>query len=126
MYIIDTNVFINILCAPDRLSEKVKDIVLSEDVLTVSIVSLWEIAIKQFIGKLNIESSIEHIEHLCTERNINIIPIKTSEIEQTKKLPAIHKDPFDRLIIAQAKVNNFTPITSDRNFKLYLDNVVEY
>lgn len=126
MYLIDTNVLINILCAPQKLSKKVQEIVLSEDVLNVSIVSLWEIAIKQFIGKLNIESSIETIENICNERNINILQISSKEIEQTKQLPDIHRDPFDRLIISQAKINRFSVITSDSKFKLYVADVVEY
>lgn len=126
MCLIDTNVLINILCAPTKLSEEVQKIVVFEKNLNVSIVSLWEIAVKQFIGKLNIESSVEDIEKICNERNINVIPVTSREIEQTKHLPDIHRDPFDRLIIAQAKSNGFVAITSDKNFKLYLENVVEY
>lgn len=126
MYLIDTNVLINILCAPQKFSEQVKNIILSERILNVSVVSLWEIAIKQFIGKLNIESSIEQIASICKERNINILQINVREIEKTKTLPDIHRDPFDRLIIAQAEINEFAVITSDKKFKLYLENVVEY
>lgn len=126
MYLIDTNVLINILCAPQKFSEQVKNIILSERILNVSVVSLWEIAIKQFIGKLNIESSIEQIALICKERNINILQINAREIEKTKTLPDIHRDPFDRLIIAQAEINEFAVITSDKKFKLYLENVVEY
>lgn len=126
MYLLDTNVLINILCAPDKLSEKVKKIVVSEKILNVSIISLWKIAIKQFIKKLNIESSIVEIKNICEERDIQILSIDENDIEKTKLLPDVHRDPFDRLIIAQAKNRKMKIITSDKNFKKYLKDVVEY
>lgn len=57
MYLLDTNALINMLCAPQKLTEEVRAILQTEEILFVSIVSLWEIAIKQFIKKLNINSS---------------------------------------------------------------------
>ncbi len=113
MYLLDTNALIYMLCSPKTLSKQAEEILLSERGIYVSIVSLWEIAIKQFIGKLKISSSIEEIERLCYEREISILPIKAAEIEGTKNLPAIHKDPFDRLIISQAQKNKLTIITND-------------
>lgn len=87
---------------------------------------MWEIAIKQFIKKLNIESSIVEIKNICEERDIQILSIDENDIEKTKLLPDVHRDPFDRLIIAQAKNRKMKIITSDKNFKKYLKDVVEY
>ncbi len=113
MYLLDTNALIYMLCSPKTLSKQAEEILLSERGIYISIVSLWEIAIKQFIGKLKISSSIEEIERLCYEREISILPITAAEIEGTKNLPAIHKDPFDRLILSQAQKNKLTIITND-------------
>ena len=119
MYLLDTNALIYMLCSPKTLSKKAEEIILSEKEMYVSVVSLWEIAIKQFIGKLKISSTKEEIESLCSNRNISILQIKSAELEETKKLPPIHKDPFDRLIISQAKKNNLTIITADATIPKY-------
>ena len=112
-YILDTNILIYALCNPSDLSTEARRIVTTEPNLFISIASFWEIAIKQAIGKLNIKSTIPQIEKICLSRNIKILPISSNEIEGIKNLPAIHKDPFDRLIISQAQTNNFCIVTSD-------------
>ncbi|MDY6031602.1 MAG: type II toxin-antitoxin system VapC family toxin [Treponemataceae bacterium] len=112
-YLLDTNALIYSLCSPTELSDLAKTIITTEEDLSVSIISFWEIAIKQAIGKLNIKSSIPEIEKICTERYIKILPILSSEIENIKALPPIHKDPFDRLIISQAEKNDLCIVTSD-------------
>lgn len=126
MYLLDTNALINMLCAPQKLTEEVRAILQTEEILFVSVVSLWEIAIKQFIKKLNINSSIEEIEKICLDKNVSILQISSSELEKTKTLPDVHRDPFDRLIISQAILNNYTVITSDANFDKYPVDVLFY
>ena len=118
-YILDTNILIYFLCNPSELSTRAKKIITSEPNLNISIASFWEIAIKQSIGKLNIKSTIQQIESICISRNIKILPISSNEIEGIKTLPQIHKDPFDRLIISQAKQNNLCIITSDEIIPKY-------
>lgn len=88
-------------------------IITLERELFVSVVSFWEIAIKQSIGKLAIESDIPRIEEICKERGIQVISILSEEIEGIKKLPKFHNDPFDRIIISQALQNDFCIITRD-------------
>ena len=73
----------------------------------------WEIAIKQKLGKLDSSFSIQELESMCTKANIQIAPITSKSIETTKFLPLIHRDPFDRLLIAQAKNLNLILITKD-------------
>ena len=118
-YLLDTNILIYTLCNPSALSDLAKQIISLEPNINVSIVSFWEIAIKQTLGKLNIKSSIHHIEQICIDRNINILPILSTEIEGIKELPFIHKDPFDRLIISQAIKNNLCLVTSDQLIPKY-------
>ncbi len=118
-YLIDTNVLIYLLAAPSELSSKATNIVEMEPSLFVSRASLWEIAIKQSIGKLSIELSIPEIENQCHERNIRILPVSAHAIERIKTLPDIHRDPFDRLLIAQAQEEDMTIVTRDRLIAQY-------
>lgn len=118
-YILDTSALIYFLCSPAALSENARRIVSTEKDLSVSIVSFWEIAIKQSIGKLGIQSSIPRIEEICLERSMRIIPIMSAEIEGVKTLPPLHKDPFDRLIISQARQNGLCIVTSDGTIPQY-------
>ena len=113
-YLLDTNALIFSLCNPSELSSSATKIITTEKDLSVSVVSLWEIAIKQSLGKLNIKSTIPEIERICKERDIEILPISSDELEGVKNLPQIHKDPFDRFIISQAQKKNCIIITSDK------------
>ncbi len=72
----------------------------------VSIVSLWEIAIKSGIGKLEIKNSMEEIAGICLKNEIKLLAINPLHLDQIAGLPQIHGDPFDRLIISQALVEN--------------------
>ena len=112
-YILDTNILIYSLCNPAELSTEAKRIITTEKDLSLSVVSLWEIAIKQSIGKLNIQLTIPQIENICLSRDIAILPLTSKEIENIKNLPNIHKDPFDRIIISQTQLNAMTLVTSD-------------
>jgi len=112
-YLLDTNALIFSLCNPNELSKSARKIITLERELFVSVVSFWEIAIKQSIGKLAIESDIPRIEKICKERGIQVISILSEEIEGIKKLPKFHNDPFDRIIISQALQNDFCIITRD-------------
>jgi len=74
---------------------------------------MWEIAIKSSIGKLEIKSSISKIVETCEKEQLGILSIKPVHLDGIRKLPLIHGDPFDRLIISQAITENFTIITKD-------------
>jgi len=63
--------------------------------------------------------TIPELESLCVNRDIHVLPIQSAVLEQTKSLPQIHGDPFDRLIIAQAQVGEMTIITRDRIIPQY-------
>ena len=118
MYIIDTHILLWLLSEPEKLTATVKKI-LQEDELYISMASLWEIAIKQSNGKLDIPFSPEELYAICLERNIQIKQILPSHLNQLKKLPKIHNDPFDRLIICQSIAENIPIITHDSKIPLY-------
>lgn len=113
MYIIDTHALLWYLRNSEELSEKAREIIDNEEQIFTSIASLWEIAIKHSIGKLDLDFSISQIENLCTEKDISILPIKAAHLDELKNLPDHHNDPFDRLIICQARTENLVIITRD-------------
>ena len=118
-YLLDTNVLLYLFASPTELSQEARRVLEIEPVLFASRASLWEIAIKQSIGKLKLTLSIPEIERQCLERNIEIISASSAAIERIKALPDIHKDPFDRILVAQAQEGGFTIVTSDRVIPQY-------
>lgn len=81
----------------------------------LSIASLWEIAIKTGLGKLMVTQSLDSI----VPQEIMILDITISHLMYLQTLPFHHRDPFDRLIIAQASVENMRLMSRDRNFTMY-------
>ncbi len=119
MYIIDTHALLWYLRNSGDLSKTALNTINTADIIYTSVASLWEIAIKQSIGKLDLDFSISQIENLCTEKDIQILPIKSIHLDELKNLPKHHGDPFDRLIIAQALAENLTIITRDSTIPNY-------
>lgn len=111
-YLLDTHAILWYFQGNENLPKKIRTIIESKSCF-YSIISFWEIAIKQKLGKLDSSFSIQELEYMCTKANIQIAPITSKSIETTKFLPLIHRDPFDRLLIAQAKNLNLILITKD-------------
>jgi PIN domain nuclease of toxin-antitoxin system len=89
------------------------------NLVTVSTASLWEMTIKISIGKLELMDDFGTIETTLTQQGIHILPIQTSHLQHLLSLPFHHRDPFDRLIIAQALVEEMTLVSDDKSFPLY-------
>lgn len=87
--------------------------------ISVSVASLWEMTIKMSLGKLELMDDILTIEKILIRQGINIVPILARHLQQLSQLPFYHRDPFDRIIIAQSLVENMTVISVDRQFSLY-------
>lgn len=119
MYLMDVCALLWFLDDNGQLSEKAKDIIGKSDDLYFSIASLWEIAIKKTIRKLDIEESVTDIERICDDYGISILPIKTKYLERVQMLPMIHADPFDRLIMATALEEGMKLITHDSKIQQY-------
>jgi PIN domain nuclease of toxin-antitoxin system len=103
----------------EMLSDKVRNIVENEEALYISVVSLWEIAIKQSIGKLEFTQSVVDIATECYRQDIRLLDIKPEHCEIVKTLDAIHSDPFDRMIISQAMVGNMAIVSKDAKIAQY-------
>lgn len=102
-FLIDTHAFLWYIQASSQLSSKAADIL--EDPsqsLYFSIASLWEISIKMGLGKLTLDNSFHQLEALLSKLSIEILPITFADTETYLRLPLHHRDPFDRILIAQA------------------------
>lgn len=120
MYLLDTNALLYFLYDSEKLSEKASEVIYhGNEKISVSIVSMWEIALKASIGKLEIKSSISKIVETCEKEQFSILPIRPFHLDEIGTLPAIHGDPFDRLIVSQAIAENLVIITKDRTMPLY-------
>ncbi len=114
MYLLDTNALLFFLYDSEKLSKKASEVIYCNDEkISVSIVSMWEIAIKSSIGKLEIKSSISKIADTCEKEQLDILSVKPVHLDEISHLPPIHGDPFDRLIISQAITENLVIITKD-------------
>lgn len=119
MLILDTHTLLFFLNNNPQLPESLKQKICIEKEVAVSIASLWEIAIKESIGKLRIDCTLSEIQQLCYEKDIVILPIKPKELDIIKTLPQIHGDPFDRLLVSQAISNSAIIATRDAKISLY-------
>ncbi len=119
MYLLDTCVFLYYLEGNSKLSDKAKSIIESDKPVSISQTTLWEIAIKKTIKKLDIKETTSDLERICDEGGIDIIPIKNRYFDTIQELPYIHNDPFDRLIIATAINEELSILTDDEIIKKY-------
>lgn len=118
--LLDTHAFIWWDSEPERLSADVLALLLQPDtVRVVSVVSLWEIQIKSQLGKLTLNQSLEDIYKKQVKNGISFLLVNPSHVLRLGVLPLHHKDPFDRLLIAQAMTEGLTILTRDEMFKLY-------
>ena len=125
-YLLDTHVLLWMFDESDNIPQNVKNIIENIDnQCFISIISLYEIAIKKNIGKLNTINSISTFQKEIDKVGLVLLPITVKHLEKHVDLPQIsnHKDPFDRLIIATAIAENFQIITADEKFENYQDLV---
>jgi PIN domain nuclease of toxin-antitoxin system len=116
LFLLDTHTLIWFLDNDSRLPIGTKEQIESAESVCVSIVSLWEIAIKINIGKLTLKTNFQAIEQNLIEQDL---PIDIAAIQTYLNLPLHHRDPFDRIIIAQSIDLALTIISCDIQFDAY-------
>lgn len=119
-FLLDTHSLIWFLTNDPHLSENLKSQI--EDTAnqtSISIASLWEIGVKYSLKKLDLQVSLENFFETVRSSSLEIRPILPDEILLLSQLPFHHRDPFDRLIIAQAQAGNLTIIGKDKAFLSY-------
>jgi PIN domain nuclease of toxin-antitoxin system len=119
--LLDTNVFIWLNDSPQQIPQQIITLLADPDNdLFFSLVSAWEMQIKIQLGKLNLQDSLPKI--LMTqqsENNLQILPIQLEHIWALEGLPNHHRDPFDRLLIAQAMATDMPIVSADSIFDQY-------
>ena len=119
-FLIDTHILIWFLEGNSLLSAKQRSLIEDGDnSVLVSIASLWEIGIKVSLGKLDLVATIPAIIKKIDSQSIEILAITPDHILQVSNPPFHHKDPFDRMIIAQALAAATSLMTVDRDFAKY-------
>jgi PIN domain nuclease of toxin-antitoxin system len=119
--LLDTHAFLWFIEGSPNLSGVARDAIENrENQRFLSIASLWEIAIKVSVGKLELGMTLtELVEREVYGNAIEIIKIRSEHLDHLAKLPFHHKDPFDRLMISQSLVESLPMVTRDSVFELY-------
>ena len=119
--LLDTHAFVWMLQAPDRLSPRVlKAHDDPDNTLCVSVASLWELQIKHALGKLELDIPLAQIvaEQLQGDRFV-LLDIRAPHVLELNALPAHHGDPFDRMLIAQARTEKLALVIRDAKIARY-------
>jgi len=119
-YLLDTNAYYCIRQSPGRLGKQARQ-VLTEGghEFLISVVTPWELSIKSALGKLPATHLLVNFEQRESTAGFAMTPITTVQAVSTNLLPHYHRDPFDRLLIAQAFDLQTPIITNDKTFDLY-------
>jgi len=118
--LLDTHAFLWFIDDSPALSTRGKALLEADNELFLSVGSLWEIAVKLRLGKLTVAIATESLmTEQLTANNIEILPISVPQLVQVSILPLHHRDPFDRLIIAQAIVEQMPVVSADPAFDAY-------
>lgn len=115
--LLDTNAFLWALDDTSRLTAATRDLLADEqNELFVSMASLWEIGIKVGLGKLTPQLDWEAY---LPRMGASLLPIGMEHAREVSRLPQLHRDPFDRMLVAQARVENLILVTADRHLAEY-------
>jgi PIN domain nuclease of toxin-antitoxin system len=119
-YLMDTHTAIWFLTGDALLSPAADRIIRNgANRIFLSMVSAWELAIKISIGKLRFPGNVDGFIRAAQTNDITILPIETAHLTAYESLPMIHRDPFDRLLVATALAEQLTIITADEDIAKY-------
>ncbi|HEX7730826.1 MAG TPA: type II toxin-antitoxin system VapC family toxin [Terracidiphilus sp.] len=116
--LVDTNAAIFAVTKPEKLTLPARRAILRGP-NTVSVVSLWEVILKSMKGTLDVGDPMRWWRDAVHELDATILPLQQEHVAGLLRLPAHHKDPFDRIVIAQATAEGLSLVTSDRAIARY-------
>jgi PIN domain nuclease of toxin-antitoxin system len=124
--LMDTHAFLWFIEGDNNLSDAARSLIENNQYQKrLSIASLWEMSIKASLNRLELKTTFPNlIQNYVCNNGFDILSINAEHLEQLKRLPYYHKDPFDRLIIAQSLTENIPIITKDELFKRYTENLL--
>ena len=119
-YLLDTHVWLWMVKDPSRIPEPLLNKLRTATTLHLSVACIWEIAIKHALGKLPLPSDPERFcsEHM-RRSGVRSLPLQASHALRAAALPRHHNDPFDRLLVAQAQIENLPLVSTDSIMKTY-------
>lgn len=120
VYLLDSHVVVWAMRDPERLSRKAHR--LCEDSATQRVISaaaLWELAIKASIGAITIRDADVTLAAWVATLDARVLPVEASHAYAMYGLPMLHKDPFDRMMVAQAKLEDMVLVTNDERVHQY-------
>jgi PIN domain nuclease of toxin-antitoxin system len=117
--LIDTHVLLWGLQDEPKLSDRVRTLLPKAEVW-ISVASLWEIIAKVQVGKLMLPTPVrDYLTLKLRENGVSVLPLTFDHVRRLEELPLHHRDPFDRILIAQSLEENLPLITADSLFKNY-------
>lgn len=123
--LLDTHVLLWAANDPQRLSEATRALLLEPDnALFFSVVNLWEIVIKRGLGRSDFIVDPHRLRRLLVANGYTELAVTSEHVLQVDRLPLLHKDPFDRLLIAQAQAEALLLVTADSMVVQYKDAVL--
>jgi len=112
--LLDTHLLLWAAGEPQRLSKPARSLIDNPDnELLFSAASLWEVAIKRGLGREDFRVDVRLLRRGLLDNGYEELPIISDHVVATESLPSIHKDPFDRILVAQATVEGVTLLTTD-------------
>ena len=122
-YLLDTHVLVWASTTPERLGAA-EQLLADADRRILSAVCVWELAIKQRLGKLSLGSDVRPwTRRATTELALDPLPVTADHAAAVEHLPDVHRDPFDRLLVSQAVAEGAVLLTADRRLTAYGDPV---
>jgi PIN domain nuclease of toxin-antitoxin system len=124
-FLLDTHTYLWWLGRPDLVSRDATDIISDEaNEIFVSIATFWELAIKSSLGKISLSKDVHSLATELPSDGFVLLPINSEHCSAVANLPFHHRDPFDRMLLAQVLVEDFTLLSCDREFGGYPVRVV--
>jgi PIN domain nuclease of toxin-antitoxin system len=124
-YLLDTHTVIWLAENSSKLSRNATQTILNiENKMYVSIASAWEVAIKCGLNKLILDNGVMEFFKMTESNGIAVVPVKAKHLLTLQNLPFLHRDPFDRLLVATAISEDMSIITADECIALYEASVV--
>jgi PIN domain nuclease of toxin-antitoxin system len=119
--LLDTHAFIWADSAPEKLSARAAAACRDHDnQLFLSVASVWELQIKLMLGKVTLHHSLRKIiEDWCRRTGLVVVEARLEHVLRLDSIPPVHKDPFDRLLVAQAFAEDYTIVTHDKEIARY-------
>ena len=118
--LLDTHAFLWFVAGDERLSARARQAMEDEDAeLFLSAASIWEMAIKSSLGRLTLPAPLSEYVAEKLEHGFRVLPIDWTHAAAVEKMPLHHRDPFDRLLVAQAVAEGMPLVSADPEFRPY-------